>query len=132
MVQRCHVLDASLVAKALRISEEIVKNMQKDNRKDFTVKVEGEGVKVMKPDEDQHEHEHVGGSRSLSEGDNYKINGLEETICNIRINHLLDNPREADVFSLQAGRLNTVNMFKLPILKFLEMSAEKGRLNSVR
>lgn len=126
-------LDASLVAEALGISEEIVKNMQKDNGKGFIVKVGGEGVtKVMKPDEDQHEQEHEGGRRSSSEGDNYNINGLEETICNMRINHRLDSPREADVFSQQAGRLNTVNMFKLPILKFLEMSAEKGRLNSVK
>ncbi|MCL7039195.1 hypothetical protein MKW94_016968 [Papaver nudicaule] len=36
-----------------------------------------------------------------------------------------DNPREADVYSRQAGRINIVNSQKLQILNYMDMSADK-------
>lgn len=71
---------------------------------------------MMRPDEDEQE-----GQRPLD-------NGLEETLCTTRIRHNLDTQTESDVFSRQAGRVNIVNQHKLPILRYLDMSAEKGHL----
>ncbi|PWA63530.1 11-S seed storage protein, conserved site-containing protein [Artemisia annua] len=53
-------------------------------------------------------------------------NGLEEKICSSKILYNLDAQREADIFSRQAGKLNMVNEHKLPILSYLDLSAEKG------
>ncbi|XWS13856.1 hypothetical protein CRYUN_Cryun36dG0074900 [Craigia yunnanensis] len=55
-------------------------------------------------------------------------NGLEETFCTMRLKHQIDNPSFADIFNPRAGRITTVNSYNLPILRFLQLSAEKGVL----
>ncbi|EOY06054.1 Legumin B, putative isoform 3 [Theobroma cacao] len=60
-----------------------------------------------------------GGSRSC--------NGLEETFCTMRLRHWTDSPF-ADVFNPRAGRITTVNSYNLPVLQFLQLSAERGVL----
>ncbi|KAL9255569.1 11S globulin seed storage protein 2-like protein [Drosera capensis] len=55
-------------------------------------------------------------------------NGLEEAICAMKVRHNMNTRREADVYSRHGGRLNIVNEYKLPLLRFLGMSAEKGHL----
>ncbi|GAB2234544.1 hypothetical protein Droror1_Dr00003799 [Drosera rotundifolia] len=55
-------------------------------------------------------------------------NGLEATMCTMRVRHNMNTRREADIYSRQGGRLNFVNENKLPLLRFLGMSAEKGHL----
>ncbi|XWS13853.1 hypothetical protein CRYUN_Cryun36dG0074600 [Craigia yunnanensis] len=55
-------------------------------------------------------------------------NGLEETFCTMRLKHHIDNPSFADIFNPRAGRISTVNSYNLPILRFLQLSAEKGVL----
>ncbi|EOY06053.1 Legumin B, putative isoform 2 [Theobroma cacao] len=63
-----------------------------------------------------------GGSRSC--------NGLEETFCTMRLRHWTDSPF-ADVFNPRAGRITTVNSYNLPVLQFLQLSAERGVLYKV-
>ncbi|KAL9255568.1 11S globulin seed storage protein 2-like protein [Drosera capensis] len=55
-------------------------------------------------------------------------NGLEEAICAMKVRHNMNTRREADVYTRHGGRLNIVNENKLPLLRFLGMSAEKGHL----
>ncbi|GAB2234545.1 hypothetical protein Drorol1_Dr00003800 [Drosera rotundifolia] len=54
--------------------------------------------------------------------------GLEEAICTMKVLHNMNTRREADVYTRHGGRLNVVNENKLPLLRFLGMSAEKGHL----
>ncbi|KAF6150950.1 hypothetical protein GIB67_026871 [Kingdonia uniflora] len=105
--------DENLMSEALNIPVDIVRKMQRDDERGLIVKVK-EGMDVISPDEEE----------SYEEGQN----GLEEVACNMRVRAYLDNPREADVYNRQAGRLNLVNQQKLPILRYLDMSAEKGSL----
>ncbi|XP_076923776.1 11S globulin seed storage protein 2-like [Bidens hawaiensis] len=56
------------------------------------------------------------------------LNGLEEEVCSAKTVYDLDNLKEADVFSRQAGILNVVNEHEFPVLSYMDLSAEKGRL----
>ncbi|KAJ4967778.1 hypothetical protein NE237_014479 [Protea cynaroides] len=118
--------DENLIAEALNVPEETVRNMQRDDDRGFIVRVR-EDMSVIRPDEYDEEERHRF-RRERRERDETAENGLEETFCSMRIHHYLDEPREADVYSRHAGRLNSVNMFKLPILRYIDMSAEKGDL----
>ncbi|KJU81267.1 hypothetical protein N619_00010, partial [Ectopseudomonas oleovorans] len=77
-------------------------------------------MRVIRPSEEEEEQEQRQGGQGS--------NGFEETFCSTKLRTNLDNPREADVYSRQAGRLNIANQHKLPILRFLDLSAEKGNL----
>lgn len=59
-------------------------------------------------------------------------NGLEETICSMKLRVNADDPANADVYNPRAGRCSRINSFKFPILKFLQLSAERGVLYKVR
>ncbi|KAJ7977242.1 11S seed storage globulin B [Quillaja saponaria] len=52
-------------------------------------------------------------------------NGLEETICSLRVEEYLNDPQRADIYNPQAGRISTLNSFNLPILNNLQLSAER-------
>lgn len=111
--------DENLMAEAFDVPVETVRNMQKETNRGLIVKVEG-GMRMIRPDEGEE-----GGEMYNDQGPD---NGLEETICNMRIHQNLDTRGQADVYSRQAGRLHLVNMQKLPILRYMDMSAEKGHL----
>ncbi|KAF8015858.1 LOW QUALITY PROTEIN: hypothetical protein BT93_H1413 [Corymbia citriodora subsp. variegata] len=55
-------------------------------------------------------------------------NGFEETLCTLRLRENVDNPERADVYNPRGGRITTLNSFSLPILSYLQLSAERGVL----
>ncbi|WP_213030743.1 cupin domain-containing protein, partial [Acinetobacter baumannii] len=55
-------------------------------------------------------------------------NGLEESICTLRMKRNIDNRRDVEVYSRQAGRIVVANAQNLPVLNVVDMSAEKGTL----
>nr|XP_043612243.1 11S globulin seed storage protein G3-like [Erigeron canadensis] len=55
-------------------------------------------------------------------------NGLEETICSLKVKENIDNPTHADFVNPQAGRISNLNNFKFPILQLLQLSVERGEL----
>ncbi|XP_058092263.1 11S globulin seed storage protein 2-like [Magnolia sinica] len=109
----------NILAEAFDVSVDIVRKMQRNDDRGYIVKVERREMSMVRPDEEAEDEEQYQRGRR---------NGFEEVYCNMRLNHYMDNPREADIYSRQAGRLNSVNMNKLPILRMLGMSAEKGYL----
>ncbi|KAM0050889.1 putative 11-S seed storage protein, plant [Helianthus debilis subsp. tardiflorus] len=70
------------------------------------------------------------------EGQEYRggprANGVEETICSMKLRVNIDDPSEADLYNPQAGRCTRLNSFKFPILQYLQLSAERGVLHRVR
>ncbi|KAI3964240.1 hypothetical protein MKW92_012146 [Papaver armeniacum] len=107
--------DENLMAEAFNIPVEVVRKMQQEDERGLIVRVRGEEMRMIRPEEEQ-------------EYESRRYNGLEETYCNLNIRQYLDNPREADIYSRQAGRINIVNSQKLQILNYMDMSAEKGNL----
>ena len=58
-------------------------------------------------------------------------NGVEEVVCSLRVKHNADNPEDADIYVRDGGRMNIVNRFKLPVLKYLGLGAERVFLRPV-
>ncbi|KAI8008781.1 hypothetical protein LOK49_LG07G01660 [Camellia lanceoleosa] len=90
----------------------------KDDKRGFIVRVERE-LQVARPRRSQEEEE---------EEREYWSNGLEETICTMRITENIADPERADVYTAQGGRTSTLNGHNLPILRNIQLSAERGVL----
>lgn len=58
-------------------------------------------------------------------------NGFEETLCTMRLRENIGDTSRADIYTPQAGRINTLNSHNLPILYWLQLSAEHGFLHNV-
>ena len=109
--------NTQLLADALNIDQQTAQQLQgqNDNRPQI-VRVKGRLDFVQPAESEQEERQQQGQGR----------NGFEETFCNFRIKENIGRPSRADVFSPQAGRVSTLNSFKLPILRHLDLSAERG------
>ena len=59
-------------------------------------------------------------------------NGIEETLCTLRLRENIHDPSRADIYNPHAGRISTLNSHNLPVLRWLQLSAEFGRLQKVR
>ncbi|KVI12372.1 11-S seed storage protein, conserved site-containing protein [Cynara cardunculus var. scolymus] len=114
--------DTELLAEAFNSDPQIVRAMQESRNRGLIVTVQ-QPMQFVTPDEQQQ-----GQSRQQQAGRGGGLNGLEETICSAKLLYNLDSQREADVYSRQAGKLNYVNQHKLPVLSYLDLSAEKGYL----
>ncbi|KAL8191932.1 hypothetical protein R6Q57_028663 [Mikania cordata] len=113
--------DTELLAESFNSDPQIVSALQESSDRGLIIKVQ-QPMEFVTPEEQQEErplHRRSGGGAS---------NGVEEKICSSKIFYNLDNQREADIFSRNAGKLNLVNEHKLPILSYLDLSAEKGHL----
>nr|GEX72767.1 11S globulin precursor [Tanacetum cinerariifolium] len=102
--------------------------MQESGERGLIVKVQ-QPMQFVTPEEEQQQwqpRQQKQGQRGQHGGG--ASNGLEEKICSSKILYNLDTQREADIFSRQAGKLNMVNEHKLPILSYLDLSAQKGHL----
>ena len=58
-------------------------------------------------------------------------NGIEETLCTLRLRENIHDPSRADIYNPKAGRISTLNSHNLPVLRWLQLSAEFGRLQRV-
>ncbi|KAJ9547822.1 hypothetical protein OSB04_020365 [Centaurea solstitialis] len=116
--------DTELLAEAFNLNPQIVRAMQESRNRGLIVRVQ-QPMQFITPEEQQQfrqprqQQQRPGGGW---------LNGLEETICSEKILYNLDSQREADISSRQAGKLNYVNQHKMPILAYLDLSAEKGYL----
>ncbi|XP_073290968.1 11S globulin seed storage protein 2-like [Primulina huaijiensis] len=110
--------DTNLLAEAFDMPEEIVRQMQKGGEERGLSVIAQEKMSFIRPDEQEGWGKHE---------ERYD-NGLEETYCSMKISTNVESRREADIYSRQAGKLNVADKHKLPILKFLDMSAERGDL----
>ncbi|KAG8389209.1 hypothetical protein BUALT_Bualt02G0205100 [Buddleja alternifolia] len=118
--------DTKLLAEAYNVPEEIIKRMQTEEEERGLSVIAREHMSFIRPDEEQEqgqEQEQWGGRQSAADH-----NGLEETFCTMKILSSVENRREADIYSRQAGKVNVVDSHKLPILRFMDLSAEKGNL----
>ncbi|GMY06895.1 11S globulin seed storage protein Jug r 4-like isoform X1 [Fagus crenata] len=93
------------------------------------VKVDGE-LQVIRPPrsrqeqerEEEREHRQSGRGRDVD-------NGLEETLCTLRLRENIGDASRADIYNPEAGRISTLNSNKLQLLNWLQLSAERGKLN---
>ncbi|KAL5561896.1 hypothetical protein UlMin_031643 [Ulmus minor] len=125
--------DDNFLQEAFQVNAETARKIQnRDDNRGAIIRVEGKLDFVGPPrsqqerqgeerreEEQQREREH-----SRRQGDN----GIEETFCTMRLRENIGDPSRADIYSPQAGRLTTANRYNLPILSWLQLSAERGYL----
>ncbi|KAL6970572.1 hypothetical protein U1Q18_030268 [Sarracenia purpurea var. burkii] len=111
--------DEQTLADIFNIEPETARRLQgQDDRRGNIVKVERD-FEVASPESEEEEEERERERR---------LNGLEETICTVRQRLNIDRATRADVFNPRAGRVTTFNAYSLPILNYIQLSAEKGFL----
>ncbi|GER29689.1 11S globulin seed storage protein 2 [Striga asiatica] len=117
--------DSNIMAEAFNVSPDIIERMQAEEKeKDRGLIVMArERMSFIRPDEEEEEEE-----QQYKYGPRQSDNGLEETFCTMKIRTNIENRKDADIYSRQAGKVNTVDRHKLPILQYIDMSAEKGKL----
>ncbi|XP_009761684.1 11S globulin seed storage protein 2-like [Nicotiana tabacum] len=122
--------DTELMAEAFNIPAEIVRRMQEEQSERGLIVNVREGMRMIRPDEEEGEFEEEQGRprRGQQWWEEATGNGLEENICTMKIRTNLEHRTQADIFSRQAGKINHVNRHKLPILKYMDMSASRGTL----
>ncbi|XP_058094543.1 cocosin 1-like [Magnolia sinica] len=106
------------LAEAFGVSTETARKLQsEDDRRGNIVRVEN-GLQVVRPPrrEEDEQREQRG------------LNGLEETTCSMRLTENIADPTRADVYTPRGGRIRNTNGQNLPILRTLQMSAERGVL----
>lgn len=129
--------ELELLAEALGVDKQVVRRVQgQDDNRGEIVRVE-KGLQVLQPsrrsaeqetqEQEREEREQAQESRECP----YQSNGLEEAYCTLKNKQNIGNPMRADYYNPRAGRLTTLNSQKLPILRFIQLSAEKGVLRRV-
>ncbi|CAA0817418.1 12S seed storage protein CRA1 [Striga hermonthica] len=109
--------EQEFLAEVLNIDPDIIRRLQgkEDNRGAI---IRAENLGLVLPEWGSQEQEREGGY----------ANGLEETLCSLKIRENIEHPSKADVYNPRAGRVTRLNGHKLPILNHLRLSADRGIL----
>ncbi|XP_022967669.1 11S globulin subunit beta-like [Cucurbita maxima] len=136
--------DDGVLAEVLNINTEMARKLRgEDDFRRNIIKVEGQ-FEVIKPprsrggqrgdeqqwEEEQEEEQERADERSRGRrGHRWADeNGLDETICSMRLKENIGDASRADIYTPEAGRLSTTNSHRFPILRWLKLSAERGVL----
>ncbi|KAF3328034.1 Glutelin type-A 1 [Carex littledalei] len=127
--------DAELLAEAIGVNRETAQKLQgrNDERGDI-VRVE-RSLRIMRPSRTEEREEEMGERREseerYSEGRRVEMsgNGFDESICSMKMKENIDEPMKADLYKPNGGRITFLNSQKLPILKYIQMSANRGVLH---
>ncbi|CAN1131617.1 11S globulin [Linum perenne] len=123
-------MDSRLIAEAFNVDENVARRLQSENdNRGNIVRVDGELDFVRPPTSMQDERQEQGGRGG---GGHYQANGVEETFCSMRMVENIGDPSRADVFTPEAGRIRSVNSHDLPVLRWIQLSAERGVLYNVQ
>jgi hypothetical protein len=126
------------LAETLGVEFETARKLQQNQQSRLFARVERGGrltlpaprSRSLSPYERERERDYVaGGLHEYNSSANE--NGVEELVCTLRVKHNADNPEDADVYVRDGGRMNIVNRFKLPVLKYLGLGAERVILRPV-
>ncbi|KAJ0967584.1 hypothetical protein J5N97_024501 [Dioscorea zingiberensis] len=116
--------DQQMISEALNIPQDIVRQMQRSDKRGHMIRVE-QGLSLVWPEEQEEQEECMDEARPK---ESQFANGLEEAICYARVQYNLDRSEDSDIYSRQAGRLKSVDLNKLSALRFIDMSVEKINL----
>ncbi|KAF9607888.1 hypothetical protein IFM89_003592 [Coptis chinensis] len=111
------------IIQGIRVSTQTARRLKgENNNRGNIVRVEN-GLQVIRPPRRQEQEE-----QDQEQEQEWGANGVEESICYVKLRENLDEPSRADVYNPNAGRINRLNGRKLPILRYLRLNAERGVL----
>lgn len=126
--------DVEILAEVFNVDRQTAESLQGQRDQRGHIVDVGQDLKIISPQQQQQTRpqqrprpEQQGG-RGSGRGGSGSSNGLEETICSMKLKENIDNPTHADFVNPQSGRLTSLNNLKFPILALLQLSAERGEL----
>ncbi|KAL2506586.1 12S seed storage protein CRB [Abeliophyllum distichum] len=111
-----------VLADAFKVETETIRKLKGQGDRRGRI-VKAEKFNVVFPREEEEEQQRQQGQQGRG-----GPNGLEETLCTMRLRENLAHPTRADIYNPRAGRLATLNGQTLPILNLLQLSAVRGVL----
>ncbi|XAR48963.1 hypothetical protein NMG60_11031963, partial [Bertholletia excelsa] len=112
-------LDEQILADALNVDPETARKLQgQDDERGNIVRVERE-LELVSPRSREEEEERERGR---------DVNRFGQNMCAMRLREVLGDPGRADVYNPDGGRISTLNGRNLPILNYMQLSAERGVL----
>ncbi|GMY06269.1 11S globulin seed storage protein Jug r 4-like isoform X2 [Fagus crenata] len=128
--------NSELLADILNVDVQTIRKLQgseeeRRSRKNI-VKVDGE-LQVIRPprsrqEQEREERQEREREREHRQSGRGRDNGLEETLCTLRLRENIGDASRADIYSPEAGLISTLNSNKLRLLNWLQLSAERGKL----
>ncbi|OIT39918.1 PREDICTED: legumin B-like [Nicotiana attenuata] len=116
--------DTEILSEAFNVDVETIRKLQGQNEERGVI-VRAEELRLNLPEESEQEERR---EQQQREGGRWPLNGLEETVCTMKLRENIGHPSRSDVYNPRGGRVSTVNSLTLPILNFLQLSAERGTL----
>ncbi|CAM8890472.1 unnamed protein product [Rhodiola kirilowii] len=115
-----------LLADVFNVNQDLIRSIQGQNEQRGSIILVQEPLEFLTPTREEEERSQ---GSSHEHGRWVDVNmGLRETFCNVRLIQNIGDPIQADLFNPRGGRITTLNSQKLPILNFLQLSAERGVL----
>ncbi|PWA60001.1 legumin A [Artemisia annua] len=116
--------DVEFLAEAFNVDQETAQMLKCENDQRGHIVMVERGLTFVSPimsREQQGQQQHGGRGPA---------NGLEETICSMKLRENIDDISKADSYNPKAGHCTHLNSYKFPILQLLQLSAERGVLKS--
>ncbi|KAI3742671.1 hypothetical protein L1987_60363 [Smallanthus sonchifolius] len=124
------------IAEAFNVNRETAEKLQgQRDQRGHIVNVQ-QGLQIIRPQQTRQQQSRRGSSGRFDPRQQHQgrrgsggwSNGFEETFCSLKLKENIENPSHADFVNPQAGKIANLNSFKFPILKHLQLSAERGEL----
>ncbi|KAK3193549.1 hypothetical protein Dsin_024859, partial [Dipteronia sinensis] len=123
--------DQQILAEAFNVDESLIDKIQNDDdRKGGIIKVRGDLQMIKTPRSGRHSSQEESEYESESSKRDPQMNGIEETICSVKLRKNVGDRSRADIYTPGVGRLVTLNNDNLPILRSLKLSVERGDLQN--
>ncbi|CAN4091850.1 unnamed protein product [Withania somnifera] len=116
--------DAQMLSEAFNVDLEIITRLQ-EQAPERGIIIRAENLRFHLPEEFEEEEEERERHRRII---GMPMNGLEETFCTMKLRENIGRPSRSDVYNPRGGRISTVNGNTLPVLNYLQLSAERGTL----
>ncbi|KAG4396334.1 hypothetical protein AAZX31_19G150900 [Glycine max] len=120
---------------AFVVDRQIVRKLQGENEeeeKGAIVTVKGGLSVISPPTEEQQQRPEEEEKPDCDEKDKHcqsqSRNGIDETICTMRLRHNIGQTSSPDIFNPQAGSITTATSLDFPALSWLKLSAQFGSL----
>ncbi|MQM15888.1 hypothetical protein Taro_048837 [Colocasia esculenta] len=120
--------DDEILSESLGVRREVVRKLKSEGEHRGTIIRVERGLEVVGPRMEEREEEEEEREKERRRKGGAEDNGMEEAMCSMRLQENIGDPMKADFYSRQGGHITTLNSQKLPILRYLKLSAERGHL----
>ncbi|TXG63823.1 hypothetical protein EZV62_010817 [Acer yangbiense] len=100
--------DQQILAEAFNVDESLIDKIQNDDRRGGIIKVKGDLQMIKTPRSGRHSSQEESEYESESSKREPQMNGIEETICSVKLRENVGDRSRADIYTPGVGRLVTL------------------------